>query len=666
MARTLVASDDFNRASLGANWDQTNAFNGSVNIVSSTLVSAAHSQECAARYVSGTFAADQYSSLELVTWNQFGNNRIGVAARMSPDDDGNRDHYEYVIFDNNGSTTKTTELAKVVNGSRTILTSSSVLWASGDRIEIECEGTTIRGLKNGTEVVSVTDSDITTGRPGVRTTSGKTGDNWQGGDLSASTPDPALTDVDTDETLTVGQTGIAVTGTDMGAANANRTFSIVQGAVEVDQTETGTGTATAATLSLVFETAGADLKHGAATLRITRDDLATGDIAVTIDPETGLLYVDLTSVNTTADNRITAAPDLEIGDQLHARGVGGGAAPAGLTLNADATFEFSSGNTPTDFDVRVWDVNDATWGAWATQSVGDLVPADIAQEQSLDAPTLTQTHLISPGNLTQAQVFDAPTLSQDHQVAPGNIDQTQTLDQPAVSQDHQIPAVDVAQDQAVDAPTLSVEHLLSPDELDQEQALQAPAVTQDHQVTPADLAQAQLTDAPTLEQVHTLAVADMAQLQVLEAASLIITGTLTPDDIAQIQTLGAALVTQDHQLTVADLVQLQSIEAPSLEQTHLVTVTGLAQDQALDRPTIIITGQLVPLSITQLQALEAGDIVQTHDIAVDDLVQLQVLDSPTTAKPGYLIVTSIRLLPALNADIRLIPALSAKISLKPQ
>src|SRR5690606_8420555 len=60
---------------------------------------------------------------------------------------------------------------------------------------------------------------------------------------------------------------------------------------------------------------------------------------------------------------------IESGDQLHARGVGGGAAPAGLRLNADGTFWFEDGAEPAAFDVRVWDVNDATWGAWATQSI---------------------------------------------------------------------------------------------------------------------------------------------------------------------------------------------------------------------------------------------------------------------------------------------------------
>lgn len=213
----------------------------------------------------------------------------------------------------------------------------------------------------------------------------------------------AITDVDTDETLEVGQTGITVTGTNMGTTNANRTFSVIQGAVEVDQTETGTGTDTSATLSLVFETGTTDLKHGSATLRCTKDDLTTADIAITINPTTGLIYVDLTSIYTDPAYRITAIPDLEIGDQIHARAVGGGSAPTGLTINADATFQFADGSTPTDFDVRAWDINTQEWGAWATQSFALAVQVGLLLESNL-AFTLDKSKLKLLGLTTESEI----------------------------------------------------------------------------------------------------------------------------------------------------------------------------------------------------------------------------------------------------------------------
>ena len=188
---------------------------------------------------------------------------------------------------------------------------------------------------------------------------------------------PSVTDVDTDEIVLDGQTGVVITGTDMGADNSARVITLRQGSTSVPQTETGSGTATSATVTISIEQSGADIKFGAATLRVTRTgDSSYGDISITVNPSSGQLYRDVGTPNSTAANRITAVGDIATGDQLHARGVGGGSAPTGLSLNTDGTFEFSNGSTPTSFDARVWDTSDSTWGAWATQNIDQGPPPD--------------------------------------------------------------------------------------------------------------------------------------------------------------------------------------------------------------------------------------------------------------------------------------------------
>ncbi len=182
---------------------------------------------------------------------------------------------------------------------------------------------------------------------------------------------PTITDVDTDETINDGQTGVAVTGTSMGTSNANRAFTLIQGSVSVTQTETGTGTSTAATLTIAVDKSGTDIAFGAATLRITRtSDSSFGELAVTVNPPSGQIYAVVGTPDPTSANRITAVSDIASGDQIQARGSGGGSIPTGLNIDTDATFWFSSGNTPTTFEVRVWDSSDFTWGAWATQTIG--------------------------------------------------------------------------------------------------------------------------------------------------------------------------------------------------------------------------------------------------------------------------------------------------------
>ena len=236
--------------------------------------------------------------------------------------------------------------------------------------------------------------------------------------------DPTITDVDTDEVVLDGQTSVAVTGTDMGAANADRAFTLRQGSTSVPQTETGTGTATAATLTIGIEQSGADIKFGSATLRVTRtDDDAYGEIAITVNPPTGQLYVDIGTPDTTAANRITAVADIASGDQLQARGEGGGAVPTGLQLNANATFEFSAGNTPAAFDVRVWDASDATWGAWATQGIAGT---GVTIDAGFDSLTITEpaasvklSRAVAAGLDSLAITEQAATIKLSRSVAAG-------------------------------------------------------------------------------------------------------------------------------------------------------------------------------------------------------------------------------------------------------
>lgn len=236
--------------------------------------------------------------------------------------------------------------------------------------------------------------------------------------------DPTITDVDTDEVVLDGQTSVAVTGTDMGADETERTFTLRQGSTSVPQTETGSGTDTAATLTIGIEQSGADIKFGSATLRVTRtDDDAYGEIAITVNPPTGQLYVDIGTPDSEADNRITAVDDIASGDQLQARGEGGGAVPTGLNLESDGTFWFEDGETPTAFDVRVWDASDATWGAWATQGMaGTGVTVDAGFDSlaiTEQAASVRLSRHVAAGTDSLAITEQAATVKLSRAVAAG-------------------------------------------------------------------------------------------------------------------------------------------------------------------------------------------------------------------------------------------------------
>lgn len=189
MAYTSVATDNFNRASLGANWTQQNAANaGNVQINASIQADGQYSAQPTDQHPTavwagtGTFTDDHYSLATLKVISDLGTNyRVGVTTRASGSA-GTRTHYEaYVI--NNGTGAKTTHICRWNNGTRTALANTTVAWAANDTIRLVSIGTSHKVYRNGAEItaLSVTDSSITTGKPGISVCSGNYLDDWDGG-----------------------------------------------------------------------------------------------------------------------------------------------------------------------------------------------------------------------------------------------------------------------------------------------------------------------------------------------------------------------------------------------------------------------------------------------------------------------------------------------------
>src|SRR5690606_31080707 len=105
-------------------------------------------------------------------------------------------------------------------------------------------------------------------------------------------------------------------------------------------------------------------KYGVAVDLVVTDDAAAASdpFALTsLTPPSGWAYIDLTTPNATADNRIPATADLASGDRLADGTVGGTG-----EVFADAAFAVAGATA--EFDVEVWTSPDG-WGSVATQAL---------------------------------------------------------------------------------------------------------------------------------------------------------------------------------------------------------------------------------------------------------------------------------------------------------
>jgi hypothetical protein len=241
MARSLVASDNFNRAdsgSLGANWTDLFPSWATADIATNRVVAA----DVAAPQVSrwngaGSFSNDQYAKITVSTrvWESSGF-RTGVIVRASADTDTARDYY-YLHFyhDQDVGTAVTTVLGKCVNGTETTLVSDSISWGTSDTVELEV--TTVAGnaqlrcFKNGSALTSLNHTDsstpLTTGKPGIylQGNSSIAAEDWEGGDVTSGS-ESALTG--SAGTLAQGSASVSPSKAATGEAVTSAAGTIVQ------------------------------------------------------------------------------------------------------------------------------------------------------------------------------------------------------------------------------------------------------------------------------------------------------------------------------------------------------------------------------------------------------------------------------------------------------
>lgn len=200
---------------------------------------------------------------------------------------------------------------------------------------------------------------------------------------------PVLADVDTDEIILSTQTGATFAGSGLGANAGARTVALVQGAVSITQTQ-GVGTSTGGSFDVSGFATGTGLKYGLALARVTVSGI-NADLPVTILPPTTRGYVDVGTPHPIIAERLSTTPDLASGNQIEWANVVGGTA-ADVVVLPDGRFSVAPGVQ--SFQFRVWDSADATWSAYATQTIVSATQRQLFGTLAASAAGLTGTFRI--------------------------------------------------------------------------------------------------------------------------------------------------------------------------------------------------------------------------------------------------------------------------------
>ena len=202
--------------------------------------------------------------------------------------------------------------------------------------------------------------------------------------FSAGAAPMSINDVDSDNIITNGQTGVVITGSGFEAAQGSGTVTIDG----IAQTVTAWSD-TAITITHVRSS----MKYGAQTLSATNDSADNDTHPITVNPASGSSYVDLSGyVEGSAD--ITGTPSLADGDQLEYENTAGSFSVA---ISADGLVTLTGAGSPSTetFDVYAWDLTDSSWGSAGTYSLQDVSAPVLSSPLGTSSGSTTATGTVT-------------------------------------------------------------------------------------------------------------------------------------------------------------------------------------------------------------------------------------------------------------------------------
>jgi hypothetical protein len=177
-------SDDFNRAdgSLGANW--TPIVDGALTISSQVAAGTAAAGTTGDTWSAASFGSDQFSQIETTSTQLTGGQWIGAAVRAQ---NGGLDTYLGIYFWNSGSPVLRLYKRSSGNWAQLGSTVTTAALPAGAQLQVKAVGSTVSLLVNGVLKISVTDTSLTGGAPGIMAYGTSQADNWLGGAATTTT-----------------------------------------------------------------------------------------------------------------------------------------------------------------------------------------------------------------------------------------------------------------------------------------------------------------------------------------------------------------------------------------------------------------------------------------------------------------------------------------------
>lgn len=389
----------------GGTWEAI--FNGGIRIVDNAGTNMAFMDQGGDDVHAITVATDEFNAkqyAEVVVQDLVWAYSLLPAVRCSAASGGNC--YYLYVRDWGNPASSNNQIKKLAAGAQSNLANmngAAAAIVAGDKIGLLVDGTTISWYHNPTTYdadgfptdglqASTTDATLATGQPGMFSDCYSTSPGtyvssfYAAGNTTVSTA-PVITDIDTDEAVYPGQTGVVITGANFGTSGTVRLNSQADGlGIDVAQTDTSW-----ADTSIAVTVVQGELPYGTVYAFVENDSAEenAAGFEITLSPPAGYLAIDWAGpapdTGMTESYYELAIADLSItaaaGDQLEV------VAETGLSVDGQWLPTIEPADTFTS-SYRVWD---ATTEQWSASTSYDVLDAEIVVPSGVRRRPITRS-----------------------------------------------------------------------------------------------------------------------------------------------------------------------------------------------------------------------------------------------------------------------------------
>lgn len=202
-----------------------------------------------------------------------------------------------------------------------------------------------------------------------------------------------------------------------------------------------------------------------------------------------------------------------------------------------------------------------------------LIVQDATHSHSVDAPSLTQAHVLTLADSLHGHSVESPILSQAYALTLAAAAHAHNADHVELSQAHSLNVAESAHSHSVDNIALTQAYVLALADSTHAHSSEAPTLSTGLSLSPADTAHGQSSESPALIQAHILNLSDATHGHSADTVSMGQGYTLTVADTAHGHSVEAPTVTVAFVLAVQDALHSLAAEALALA-THITLVVS--------------------------------------------------------------------------------------------